>query len=122
MHSAGYETSAAVSLQEKFVEIDEDRRIGWITGFFATHPPSDERVENNRAALLVYPPGGDLAEASFQVHMRTLFADREAYDLADRARESMHISTSNALRFIDQAIELQPQESSVSWNPRRHLG
>ena len=111
MHSAGYDTSAAVSLQEKFVEIDEERRIGLIAGFFATHPPSDERVANNRAALLAYPPGGDLAEASFQAHMRTLFADREAYDLADRARENMHISTSNALRFIDQAIDLQPQES-----------
>ena len=111
LHKAGYDTAAAVSLQEKFVAMNADRRVSWLGGLFATHPPSEERVVNNRAALLEYPPGGDLAQASFQVHMRSLFDDREAYDLADQARESMRTSTSNALHFIDQAIDLQPRES-----------
>lgn len=111
MHKAGYDTAAAVALQEMFVEMEADRRSGWLEGFITTHPPSNERVVNNRAALLEYPPGGDLAKASFHVHMQTLFADRIAYDLADQARESMRISTSNALRFIDQAIDRQPRES-----------
>ena len=111
MYRAGYDTAAAVSLQEKFVAMRADGGKNWLNGFTATHPPSPERVRNNQAALLTYPPGGDLAETSFQVHMRTLFADHKAYELADRARESMRTSTSNALRLIDQAIDQQPQES-----------
>lgn len=113
MHLAGYDTSAAVTLQEKFVAMDEAkrRRSGWLDGLFTTHPPSRERVANNRAALLQYPPGGDLGEASFRVHMRTLFEDREAYALADQARENLTRNPTRALQLIEQAIDQQPRES-----------
>ena len=111
MHLAGYDTAAAVSLQEKFVAMAADRRSDWVSGLFASHPPSDERVENNRDALSQYPSGGDLGEASFRVHMRTLFADRGAYKLADQARNAANTDTSRALRLIERAIDLQPRES-----------
>lgn len=111
MHMAGYDTAAAVSLQEKFVAMAENRRSNWISGLFATHPPSRERVTNNRSSLLQYPAGGDLAEASFRVHMQTLFADREAYELADEARENAHRNPSAALGLIERAIDKQPRES-----------
>lgn len=111
MYMAGYDTAAAVSLQEKFVAMAEDRRSNWLSGLFATHPPTQERVANNRSSLLQYPAGGDLAEASFRVHMQTLFTDRDAYDLADQARESAHSNPSAALGLIERAIEIQPRES-----------
>ncbi|MDE0717541.1 MAG: M48 family metalloprotease, partial [Rhodospirillaceae bacterium] len=60
MHRAGYDTRAAVTLQQKFVALSKGRRQDWLTGLFATHPPSTERVKNNRKALRKYPPGGDL--------------------------------------------------------------
>lgn len=109
MHLAGYDTSAAVSLQEKFVAMKHGRRSDWLTGLFATHPPSQERVKHNRAALLEFPPGGDLGEAHFRAQMRTLLDDREAYALADEARASEDVAQSLAL--INQAIDLQPRES-----------
>lgn len=66
MYLAGYDTSAAVSLQEKFVAMKQGRESNWLTGLFATHPPSQERVEHNRATSLEYPPGGDLGRAHFR--------------------------------------------------------
>ncbi|MCY3828072.1 MAG: M48 family metalloprotease, partial [Rhodospirillaceae bacterium] len=51
MHKAGYDTRAAVTLQQKFLALSKGRRQDWLTGLFATHPPSKERVKNNRKAL-----------------------------------------------------------------------
>ena len=109
MYLAGYDTSAAVSLQEKFVAMKQGRRSDWLTGLFATHPPSQERVEQNRATLLEFPPGGDLGEAHFRAQMSALFEDREAYELADQARASHNMIQS--LDLISQAIDQQPREA-----------
>ncbi len=109
MHSAGYDTAAAVTLQEKFVAMGAGNKSQWLEGLFATHPPSPERVSNNRAALVEFPPGGDLGAAHFRAQMRTLMDDRKAYDLADQARASDDMDQS--LVLIDQAIAQQPRES-----------
>ena len=45
MKQAGYDPAAAISLQETFVRLSEGRRPGWLEGLFASHPPSQERVE-----------------------------------------------------------------------------
>lgn len=111
MHGAGYDTSAAVTLQEKFVALSEGRQGSWLDGLFASHPPSPERVENNRAALAEFPPGGDVGETSYRARMTTLLEDREAYDLADRARRNVEGNSALALRLIDRAIGQQPRES-----------
>ena len=111
MHGAGYDTSAAVTLQQKFVALAEGRNSSWLEGLFASHPPSPERVANNRAALAEFPPGGEVGEARYRAHMATLFEDREAYDLADEARRNTDRNSALALRLIDQAIDQQPRES-----------
>ena len=111
MHGAGYDTSAAVTLQEKFVALAEGRNSNWLEGLFASHPPSPERVANNRAALAEFPPGGEVGEARYRAHMAALFEDREAYDLADEARRNIEANSVRALRLIDQAIARQPRES-----------
>lgn len=111
MHGAGYDTSAAVTLQEKFVALAEGRESGWLRGLFASHPPSPERVANNRAALAEFPPGGEAGEDRYRAHMATLFEDLEAYDVADQARRNIDGNSALALRLIDQAIEKQPRES-----------
>lgn len=111
MYRAGYDTAAAVSVQEKFVALAEGRNVNWLEGLFATHPPSRERIANNRSSLLEFPPGGDLGEASFKVHMRTLFEDASAYDLADQARAYADDDPSHALQLIERAIDRQPLES-----------
>ena len=111
MHRAGYDTSAAVTLQEKFVGFSEGRRSNWLQGLFASHPPSPERVANNRVALAEFPSGGEAGAERYRLKMRTLLEDRDTYDLADQAREMSARSSARALRLIDQAIERQPRES-----------
>ena len=111
MHAAGYDTAAAVTLQEKFVALSEGRRSSWLQGLFASHPPSPERVANNRAALAEFPPGGEVGGARYRAHVATLLEDRRAYELADEARANNGQNTTRAMRLIDQAISLQPREA-----------
>ena len=111
MHAAGYDTSAAVTLQEKFVALSEGRQSSWLEGLLASHPPSPERVANNRAALAEFPPGGEVGGTRYRAHMATLLEDRRAYELADEARKNNGQNTARALQLIDQAIDQQPREA-----------
>ncbi|MBT6105380.1 MAG: M48 family metallopeptidase, partial [Porticoccaceae bacterium] len=49
MARAGYEPQGAVELQRTFVKLSEDRQTDFISGLFASHPPSIRRVEANSA-------------------------------------------------------------------------
>lgn len=111
MHAAGYDTAAAVTLQEKFVALSKDRKSNWLDGLFATHPPSTERVANNREALAAFPAGGDLGRARYQNRTAYLRARRGAYEQADRAWRLLDSDPTAALRAIDAAIEREPRES-----------
>ncbi|MCE2426361.1 MAG: M48 family metalloprotease [Pseudomonadales bacterium] len=104
MHAAGYDTTAAVTVQEKFVALHDQRRSRWLEGMFRSHPPSRDRVESNRA-------GGELGTERYQAKMATLLRDRDAYDLADRARRNVRRDPVLAARLIDRAIDQQPREA-----------
>ena len=112
MHAAGYDTAAAVSLQEKFVARSKGNRPGWLEGLFATHPPSTERVENNRATLAKFPPGGVRGRAAYAKRLAYLRARKGAYEDADRASEMLHRDPAAALRLIRGAIAQEPNEAT----------
>ncbi len=111
MHKAGYDTRAAVTLQQKFLALSKGRRQDWLTGLFATHPPSKERVKNNRKALGKYPPGGDFGRKRYDRALAWLRARRKAYATADRARRVMTSAPARALPLIETAIARVPQEA-----------
>jgi len=48
MVRAGYDPYAAVSLQETFVRLSKGKEPNWLEGLFASHPPSQQRVDANR--------------------------------------------------------------------------
>ena len=110
LHAAGYDTAAAVTVQEKFVDLSDRRQSRWLRRF-RSHPPSHERLANNRAALIEFPPGGELGTARYQAHMATLLRDREAYDLAEQAQRNAMNDPVAAARLIDEAISQQPREA-----------
>ena len=112
MRAAGYDPAAAVSLQQKFVAITKAQRPGWLAGLFASHPPSTERVENNRAALAKFPPGGTLGRAAYAKRLAHLRAGKEAYEDADRAGELLQQDPGAALQAIGDAIAREPKEAS----------
>ena len=111
MHRAGYDTRAAVTLQQKFLALSKGRRQNWLTGLFATHPPSKERVRNNRKALKKFPPGGDLGRKRYDVQLAWLRLRKPAYAAADKAKTAMTHSPASALPLIEKAIARVPREA-----------
>ena len=60
MVRAGYDPQGAVNLQRTFIKLAEGKRQDWMSGLFSSHPPSQERVQNNIALLATLPKGGNL--------------------------------------------------------------
>ncbi|MCU0760073.1 MAG: M48 family metalloprotease [Steroidobacteraceae bacterium] len=90
MKRAGYDPSAAVTLQQKFVALAQKQggggQAGWLEGLFASHPPSEERVQNNRARLAeLGSPGGELGKERYAARLAPLRRIAPAYDKADQA-------------------------------------
>ena len=111
MHAAGYDTAAAVTLQEKFVALAEGREGGWLEGLFSSHPASTERVDNNRAALTEFPAGGIRGRTTYEERLAYLMSHKGAYEEAERARRLLHQNPQSALQAADAAIDQEPRES-----------
>ena len=111
MHAAGYDTAAAVTLQEKFVALSKGREPGWLAGWFSTHPPSKERAILNRAALAVFSPGGEVGTGRYRTRLAYLRARKPAYDRADRAAKLLDSQPQQALRLLEEAIRREPGEA-----------
>ncbi len=111
MQQAGYDPQGAVSLQEKFVKLSASRNPNWLEGLFASHPPSRERVANNRALAAALPAGGEIGEARYKQHLAYLFTKKPAYDAFDRAQASAAKKDYKTARAeLDRAIKLEPHE------------
>lgn len=112
MHAAGYDPTAAVTLQQKFVALSEGEghEDDWLEGLFATHPPSRERVESNRAALAEFS-GGILGRDRYQARLKYLREKQPAYAQAARARKLAEKQPQAALTAVNAAIRQEPRES-----------
>jgi len=116
MVKAGYNPEAAVSLQETFVRLSEGRNPGWLEGLFASHPPSMERVENNRALLQAVRAegftGGDLGAERYQSNLAFLRETKPAYDAFDEALTlAQNDRIEDAQAKLDTAISILPREA-----------
>ena len=111
MHATGYDTIAAVTVQEKFVALAEGNENNWLIGLFTSHPPSIERLENNKVALDEFPAGGELGRDRYKNRLAYLRARHSAYTRADQARKLLDKSPKNALHIVAEAIEQEPHES-----------
>jgi len=89
MSRAGYDPSAAISLQETFVRLSEGRDSGWLAGLFASHPPSQERVAANRQTAAGLPSGGTLGREAYQAATADLRRLTPGYEAIDDAREAL---------------------------------
>lgn len=112
MQRAGYDARGAVSLQETFVRMNDRKDSGWLAGLFASHPPSQERLDANRQRVAKLPPGGDAGVARFNTAMARTMQTKPAYDAYDEGRKSLtdrRADTAHAK--ADQAIRLLPGEA-----------
>jgi predicted Zn-dependent protease len=111
MVRAGYDPKAAVELQETFVRLSGDKSANWLTGMFATHPPSQERVEANRKMAAALPAGLYRGEDAYQRKIAFLLHSKPAYAAHDEGRKLLEKEPAQALAKAEQAIKLEPREA-----------
>lgn len=112
MAKAGYDPYAAIDLQETFVRLSEGRDSNWLNGLFASHPPSQKRVDKNKETANNMGVRGSRNRDTYQRAIAQLKRDQKAYDLHDKAIAAIKKEDENkALSHLDQAIELQDQEA-----------
>lgn len=113
MHRAGYDPAAAIGLQETFVRLAGERRSNWLSGLFASHPPSTERVANNRATAERLGSNGELGQDRYQAAIADLRRRQPAFEAADSARSAIaQREFSKAERLLLEAVEIEPREAS----------
>jgi len=101
-----------VRLQETFVRLSEDRRSDWLSGLFASHPPSQARVDANIATAATLPSGGKTGEDEFQRAMQKTRAAKPAYDAYDEGRKALaEDKVDEALSLANKALDLYPDEA-----------
>lgn len=112
MHRAGYNPEAAVHLQETFVRLSEARDPGFLEGLFASHPPSRERVENNRRLVQELGAEGEIGRQRYQDMTARLRELQPAYELHDQGRWALASGdASTALENARKALEQEPREA-----------
>lgn len=113
MVRAGYDPAAAVDLQETFVRLSEGNNPSWLEGLFASHPPSPERVQNNRKLLQQKGhPGGVIGKERYQKAIARLKRTKPAYDAYDEASKALEEGEeAKALKLVNKAIRIEPKEA-----------
>ena len=111
MARAGYDPTAAVTLQETFVRLAEGKNSSWLEGLFSSHPPSRERVEANRRTLKEFPHGGEVGRERYRAKIASLLKNKAAYDHLDAGRKALKAGkTDTALSDAEKALEMEPRE------------
>lgn len=120
MSDLGYDPQAAVELQQLFVRMSEGKQQDFISGLFASHPPSQARVNANqeRAKNL---PGNKRNQQAFLNATAQLRKDKEAYALHQQAiAAAQQKDFKQAMQLVDKAIAIQPRENHFH-ETRGHL-
>jgi predicted Zn-dependent protease len=113
MSESGYDPRGAVELQETFVRLSEGRRDDWLSGLFASHPPSRERVELNRETSATLPVGGERGEDRYRQKTAYLRRVKPAYDAYDKAlKAAAGDDFESARQELDGALAIEPRESN----------
>jgi predicted Zn-dependent protease len=113
MKRAGFDPAAAVTLQETFVRLSKEagRKQGWLDGLFASHPPSEERVADNRKTLAAIGAGGDMGAERYRQRIAALTAAKPAYDKYDQAVTAANKKDyAGARKLAAEAGTLLPRE------------
>src|SRR5262249_36880970 len=91
MRRAGYDPTGAVTLQQTFVRIANEKSgaEGFFDRMFASHPPSTERVEKNKEMLRTLGGGGEVGEQTYRTRIAALTKAKPAYAKYDQAAAAL---------------------------------
>ncbi|WKD49758.1 M48 family metalloprotease [Microbulbifer spongiae] len=113
MAAAGYDPQGAIRLQRKFVALSEGRQTNGLAALFASHPPSQFRVNANIEHSQSLPKGGVTNRGAYQKAIAQLKRDAPAYKHYDQALQAagkQHYD--DALRLVRKAQQQQPREAT----------
>jgi predicted Zn-dependent protease len=111
MVRAGYDPQGAVELQKTFVELSQGQQASWMDSFFASHPPSQQRVAANQKMAAEHP-GGVRNRAQYQRAIAQLKQDQPAYADYQKALKALgEEDLAGARKWVDSAIAQQPKEN-----------
>ncbi len=112
MKRAGYDPTAAVTLQETFVRLSADKKSSFIDGLFASHPPSPERVADNTKTLAQVGAGGEWGKEIYAQKVAKLKSTQAAYKAYDDGVKALAAKdTAKATTLAKQAIAGEPREA-----------
>ncbi len=112
MKKAGYDPAAAVTLQETFVRLSEGRKSDFISGLFASHPPSKKRVADNKVTLASIGAGGEMGVKTYAQKVGKLKATKSAYKAYDDGVAALKKNdTATATKLAKKAIAGEPREA-----------
>jgi len=112
MSEAGYDPQGAVELQRTFLKLSEGRNSDWMSGLFASHPPSQERLDNNIQTARTLPAEGETGAARYREKTAYLHRVKPAYDAYDEANKALsEDKPQEAQRKLQQALAIEPRES-----------
>ena len=112
MKRAGYDPTAAVTLQETFVRLSKDRSSSFIEGLFASHPPSEARVAANKATLAELGAGGVMGTEIYAQKVARLKATEAAYKAYDDGVKALaRGDVGQAAALAKQAVAGEPREA-----------
>lgn len=113
MHEAGYHPDGAVNLQQTFVRLSENRRQDWLQGFFASHPPSPERVDANQQTAATLGRRGEIGADRYQARIARLKALKPAYEAHDEGRKALNEGDyDTALSKAEEALAIESREAT----------
>ncbi len=114
MKLAGYDPWGAVTLQETFVRLSHqggEKEQSWLEGLFASHPPSEERVQKNQQTAAELGRGGDVGDDRYRASIEPLVKVKPAYDKHDQAIEAIRKKDfTQAKNLAQEATRLLPKE------------
>lgn len=112
MARAGYDPQGAVELQRTFVELSKGQPSDVLSRLFASHPPSEKRVEQNITTAATLPRDGRLGERDYQQAMATLMRSRKAYEAYDKAQQAFRDKDlRSASTLLQSAMKIEPREA-----------
>lgn len=114
MKLVGYDVQGAVTLQETFVRLFNQgaKEQDWLEGLFASHPPSQERVDRNRVTAEKLGRGGFVGDEAYAARVKPLIQLQPAYDKYDQALAAAKKKDfAAAKRIAAEGARLAPKDS-----------
>ena len=114
MKLAGYDPVGAINLQETFLRLSEQggaKQQSWLEGLFASHPPSPERVEQNKRTADRLGRGGEIGAERYAAKIKGLRDAKPAYDKYDQAVAAARKKDfTTAKSLANEAARVLPRE------------